>query len=93
MANRVYNNLEETPFKFELKGYEFYFSSVFHRNKYKKEIDSYCKNENLKFKNRYKIDIDLTDAFLIAFYKKVENRGFRVFYQNMNVEDTSLEVS
>lgn len=79
MANIVYNDLKNTPFKYEIDNKTFYFSSAFHRNKFKKEYKEYCKNENLKFKNRYKVDIDLTDVFIITFYKKVENRGFRIY--------------
>ena len=83
MANKVYNDLKESPFTYEMDGFLLTFSSVFHRNKYKKEIKSYIKNESLKFKNRYKVNDDLKDVFIIAFYKKVENRGFMVFRDNL----------
>ena len=82
MANKVYNDLKESPFTYEMDGFLLTFSSVFHKNKYKKEIKNYIKNESLKFKNRYKVNVDLKDVFIIAFYKKVENRGFRVFRDN-----------
>lgn len=87
MANKVYNDLNHSPFILEIENHTFYFSSVFHRNKFKKEYKEYCKNENLKFNNRYKVDIDLTDAFMIAFYKKVENRGFKVLNQHIEINE------
>ena len=43
----------------------------------------YIKEETLKFKNRYKVNITMFDIFVIAFYKKCENRGFRVYRDNL----------
>ena len=85
MANKVYNDLKESPFTYEMDGFLLYFSSVFHRNKFKKTIKEYIKNESLKFKNRYKVNVDLKDVFIIAYYKKVENRGFRVYRDNLEL--------
>lgn len=86
MANIVYNDLKKSPFNLHIDGYTLYFSSVFHRNKFKKEYKEYIKENSLKFKNRYKIDINLDEVFLLSFYKRVENRGFLVYYQNIPLD-------
>lgn len=83
MANKVYNDLKESPFKVDFEGFELYFSSAFHRNKFKKNIHNYIKEETLKFQNRYKVNITMEDVFIIAYYKKCETRGFRVFRDNL----------
>lgn len=83
MANKVYNDLKESPFKVDFEGFELYFSSAFHRNKFKKNINNYIKEETLKFQNRYKVNITMQDVFIIAYYKKCETRGFRVFRDNL----------
>ncbi len=83
MANKVYNDLKESPFKVDFEGFELYFSSAFHRNKFKKNINDYIKEETLKFQNRYKVNITMQDVFIIAYYKKCETRGFRVFRDNL----------
>lgn len=85
MANLVYNDLTKSPFKINYDGYTLYFSSVFHRNKFNKNIKEYIKEENIKFCNRYKVKVDLKDIFILSYYKKCESRGFRVFYQGIKI--------
>ena len=57
MANKVYNDLSKSPFKVEHEGFELYFSSAFHKNKFIRNISEYIKeiiipitapNENVK---------------------------------------------
>lgn len=83
MANKVYNDLRESPFVVEYEGFSLYFSSAFHKNKFKKNIDNYIKEETLKFQNRYKVRISMIDVFIFAYYKKCETRGFRIFRDNL----------
>lgn len=83
MANRVFHDLSKSPFKVEYEGFELYFSSAFHRNKFKRTVSNYIKEETLKFQHKYNVNITMIDVFIIAYYKKVENRGFRVFRDNL----------
>ena len=83
MANIVYNDLSKSPFKVEHEGFELYFSSAFHKNKFIRNISEYIKEETLKFQHRYKVNIIMPDVFIIAYYKKCETRGFRVFRDNL----------
>ena len=83
MANKVYNDLSKSPFVVDYEGFELYFSSAFHKNKFKRNINDYIKEETLKFQNRYKVNIAMNDIFIIAYYKKCETRGFRVFRDNL----------
>lgn len=90
MANKVYNDLSESPFKVDFEGFELYFSSAFHRNKFIKNIKQYVKEETLKFQNRYKVNISMIDVFIIAYYKKCETRGFRVFRDNLLLSSNKI---
>ena len=83
MANKVYNDLKESPFVVDYEGFTLCFSSAFHRNKFKRNISDYIRQETLKFQNRYKVNITMIDVFIIAYYKKCETRGFRVFRDNL----------
>lgn len=96
MANKVYNDLKKTIFKAKVEEYPeytFYFSSAFHRNKFLKEYQEYIKNENMKFNNRYKLKFEMSELFLLLFYRKCETRGFRVDYFDSLVLTDELEIS
>ena len=90
MANKVYNDLSKSPFKVDFEGFELYFSSAFHKNKFIRNISEYIKEETLKFQNRYKVNVTMIDVFIIAYYKKCENRGFRVYRDNLELSDNKV---
>ena len=79
MANKVYNDLNETPFTLDYEGFTLYFSSIFHKNKFKDNIKRYIKEETLRFEHKYKVKVSMNDIFIIAYYKKCETRGFKAF--------------
>lgn len=71
-------NLNESEFKFSYYGLSFYFSSKTYLNKFVEMAENYSKFETLKFQTKYNIKINLEVLFLIALYKKIEKRGFRI---------------
>ena len=80
----VYQNIEESPFSLKYDEFEFFFSSQFYKRNFKKRVDPFILEETLKIKNRYKIRnekfvANLKEVLLIALYKKIEMRGFRVY--------------
>ena len=48
------------------------------------------KDDN-KIKAKYKVDINLTNYLLLAYYKKIEKRGFKVLTYDDN--DVIIELS
>lgn len=92
MANKVYNDLVASPFFVKVNDYEFKFSSVFKQKKFKNEWKDYIKNQQILFEAKYKIDVDLSDLFLIALYKRIENRGSLIYYQEMVFDSEKLKV-
>jgi len=93
MANVIYN-LENTRFSVRLEEYPdyiFFFSSVFHQNKFLKGYKKFIEIENSRFNARYKLNFNLEDLMLLCWYRKCENRGFRVEYHNVLLND-KLEI-
>lgn len=77
-VNGIYLNLKESDYYINLGGLKFYFSSEFYLKKFKVNVLTYVTQEKMKFYAKYKIMLDIDIYLMIAFYKKVEKRGFRV---------------
>lgn len=72
-------NIKESNYcilKYELI---FYFSSEFYMNKFLNNVDNFVTTESLKMKNKYKINSNLELYFALAYYKKIEKRGFFIY--------------
>ncbi len=88
----VYQNIEESPFSYKYDEFEFFFSSQFYKRNFKKRVDSFILEETYKIKNRYKIKdekfvANLKEVLLIAFYKKIEKRGFKILKSGERLVD------
>lgn len=80
----VYQNIEESPIKYEYENFIFYFSSTFYQRNFSKRLESFLKEETYKLKNRYQIRNKnfinvLKEVLLISLYKRIEKRGFRIY--------------
>ena len=71
-------NLKESSYSYDFLGLKFYFSSEFYLEKFKTEVQNYISLESLKITNRYNVPIVINRYLAIAYYKKVEKRGFRI---------------
>lgn len=81
-------NLKESDYKTSFQGLTFYFSSELYLNKFKDNFQNYIKSESERIKAKYRINIT-NDIFLaIAYYKKIEKRGFRIVDENNKKEIT-----
>ena len=74
--------------------YKLYFTSNYIKNKFIKEINDYVYIEELKIKTKYNLEIDLHNYLAIAYYKKIQKKGFRVELINTNkkIEDFNFNV-
>lgn len=75
-------NLYESEYKFNYGGKTFFFSSEFYKNKFIESISNYIETETFKLQVKYNVNIKFDDLFLIALYKKIEKRGFRILDEN-----------
>ena len=77
--SKVFLDLNKSNIKTLNKGLIFYFSSEFYKLKFINNVNKFVHEENLKIRNKYKVE-GVFDLYLaISYYKKVEKRGFKVY--------------
>ena len=84
--NGIYLDLHESEYKIKKLGLTFFFSSKFYMEKFQKEVEIYTHNEMLKLYNKYHVSSNFKIYLTIAFYKKIEKRGFRIYDNIRNQE-------
>ena len=72
METIVYKDVKESPFQMDFADICFHFSSLFNLNRFRKNVDLYVSEEELKIRNKYQLEIDMQKYLAIAFYKKIE---------------------
>ena len=78
----IYLNLNESDYKTSIDQLTFYFSSKLYLQKFLRYVDSFVDNEANKLYNKYKISNKNKMYFMVAYYKRVEKRGFRIVLNN-----------
>lgn len=91
--NGIEFNLKESNYIFKMGDFTFYFSSEFYLNKFKSEVQNFINMETSKMIAKYKVNINLYFYFAMAFYRKIEKRGFYVNYQDKEIEILSFEIN
>ena len=87
MKTIVYQNIKETVFNYEIYGLCFHFSSLFNRKRFEDNVQTYVNIEGMKIINKYQLQIDIQKYLAIAFYKKIERRGFYITLDNQELKD------
>ena len=77
-SERVYHDLTESTEYVELLQTRFYFSSSFNKDRFLNGYEEYIKEEENKIRSKYGIKIVIKYYLLIAFYMKIEKRGFYI---------------
>ena len=75
-SEKIYYDLNESTEILELLQTKFYFSSSFNKNRFLRGYESYIKEEEDKLIAKYGLNISIRYYLLIAYYKKIEKRGF-----------------
>lgn len=74
-----------------LKGeFTFYFSSRLYLEKFKNNVDEYVENESRKINAKYNVNVDLNNYFMVAFYSKIEKRGFLIKHNSMLIKNAKF---
>lgn len=76
--NKVYNNINESPYSIRKKDLIFYFSSEFNLKRFNKGCLEYVNNETSKIISKYHISGNFEKYLLVAYYLKIEKRGFKI---------------
>ena len=77
-SEKIYHDLTESNEFVELLQSRFYFSSSFNKERFLKGYEDYIKEEENKIKAKYGINISIRCYLLIAYYIKIEKRGFYI---------------
>lgn len=78
MKTIVYQNIKDSVFSYEIYDLCFHFSSLFNKDRFIKNVETYVNIEGMKIINKYQLQIDIRKYLAIAFYKKIERRGFYI---------------
>lgn len=74
----VYLEISESTYSAFAEGLIFYFSSKIYRDKFKKILNQYIKEETQKLYIKYGVKFDVKQELAVSLYKKIEKRGYRV---------------
>lgn len=75
-SEKIYYDLTESTEIVELLNTKFYFSSSFNKERFLRGYESYIKEEEDKLIAKYGLNISIRYYLLIAYYMKIEKRGF-----------------
>lgn len=77
-SEKIYYDLTESTEYVELLSCRFYFSSSFNKERFLSGYESYIKEEEDKIIAKYGILISIRFYLLMAYYLKIEKRGFYI---------------
>lgn len=84
-SEKIFYDLTESDVYVELLDCRFYFSSSFNKDRFLSGYESYIKEEEDKIIAKYNILISIRFYLLLAYYLKIEKRGFYVTkYSNIS---------
>lgn len=90
--NRVFKDINKSDIYLIIDNLTFYFSSDFNRKRFYNKASLYVNDEELKFINKYHIShTDNLHYLLVAYYLKIEKRGFRIFDKDKNIFYNKLD--
>lgn len=84
--NGIYYDLNESDYIFQLNDMEFYFSSNFYLDMFKRMYKDTLKTETSRLSSRYKCNLKCDMMILLNLYKEIEKRGFRVLINNKAIQ-------
>lgn len=88
--NGIYNDIMESDYVVVKNKIKFYFSSEVYARKFSERVDKYVQGELAKYNNRFDTIISGENLYLIDYYRKIEKRGFRIVYNNLEINDMPL---
>lgn len=83
----VYHDIEQSNIYLDVGAIRFYFSSNLYKTKFEQIYKEYVKNEKIKFNLKYKTFLYDDDFLYILLYKKIEKRGFRVYNNDIQLDE------
>lgn len=85
-SEKVYYDLTESNEIVELMNTRFYFSSSFNKDRFLRGYEIFIKEEEDKIIAKYQVAISIRFYLLIAYYLRIEKRGFYLTRYNEQTE-------
>lgn len=92
MARLIFYDLSKSPYSFSFNDLKFIFSSEFYLCKFINDYQYYIDRETLKINYKYNTDVKADEVILIDLYKKIEKRGFKVYYKDKELKSNSTSL-
>lgn len=89
----VYWDLTESNISYQAEGLTFYFSSNFNKLRFEKDYRNYIITESNKLFNKYRVPFNFNLFLILAKYRSIEKRGFRVEVDNKIIYGQDIVVS
>lgn len=89
----IYWNLSESNITYQAEGLTFYFSSTFNKMRFEKDYRNYIITESNKLFNKYRVPFNFELFLLLAKYRSIEKRGFRVEIGNQTIYGNDIVIS
>lgn len=86
---KVFHNLDLSNYEYNYKDFKFIFSSKFYIEKFRGELYNYIITNSDKIIKKYSF-IELDEFLALSLYKKIEKRGFKVYYKNLIINKDSI---
>lgn len=83
----VYYDLKESEYRYKIDNFEFVFSSLFYLSLFKTNLNEYINYEQNKINTKLNNKIDIKEVILLNHYKRIEKRGFLVYYKGKELKD------
>lgn len=89
----IYYNLKESEYTKTIGNFKFVFSSLFYLTLFTTNLESYIVYEENRLNKKLNTDLNLEELILLNHYKKIEKRGFLVYYKNKEITDYKFIVN
>lgn len=86
----IYLDIEESTYSLEYNDFTLYFTSQTTKGRFFARINEYKKQLQDKLQKIYTLDYE--KLIVLSLYKKLEKRGFRVYYNNKRITNESLRL-
>lgn len=84
---KVYHRIEESDYCYQYQRFTFYFSSMLYIKKFEKELSNYVDLETRKLNFKYNVNLESGEYLALSLYKRIEKRGFLVYYCNRPIKE------
>lgn len=75
---RVEYDINKSEYFYKVLNLKFYFTSIFNKERFENNYNYFIEEETNKLQAKYHVKLNIDEILLIAFYKKIEKRGFKV---------------